>query len=67
MFNIRTYNRISEKGLGLFEAERYRVEEGLEAPDAFVLRSQKLHGEPLPETLLAMARAGATKTSSVGT
>lgn len=59
MFNIRTYNRISNKGLDLFEAENYRVEEGLDSPDAFVLRSQKLHGEPLPETLLAMARAGA--------
>ena len=59
MFNIRTYNRISDKGLSLFEADRYRVEEGLDSPDAFVLRSQKLHGEPLPETLLAMARAGA--------
>lgn len=59
MFNIRTYNRISEKGLGLFERDRYRVEEGLDSPDAFVLRSQKLHGEPLPDTLLAMARAGA--------
>ncbi|MEE4173441.1 MAG: phosphoglycerate dehydrogenase [Xanthomonadales bacterium] len=59
MFNIRTYNRISEKGLGLFEPDRYRVEQGLDDPDAFVLRSQKLHGEPLPETLLAMARAGA--------
>ncbi len=59
MFNIRTYNAISDKGLSLFEAENYRVEEGLDAPDAFVLRSQKLHGEPLPETLLAMARAGA--------
>jgi D-3-phosphoglycerate dehydrogenase len=59
MFNIRTYNRISEKGLGLFGTDRYRVEEGLDSPDAFVLRSQKLHGEPLPGTLLAMARAGA--------
>jgi D-3-phosphoglycerate dehydrogenase len=59
MFNIRTYNRISEKGLGLFDADHYRVEEGLDSPDAFVLRSQKLHGEPLPESLLAMARAGA--------
>ncbi len=59
MFNVRTYNRISNKGLDLLGADRYTVSEGLEAPDAYMLRSQKLHGEPLPDSLLAMARAGA--------
>lgn len=59
MFNVKVYNRISEKGLGLFPADRYTVGEGIESPDAFMLRSQKLHGEPLPDGLLAMARAGA--------
>ncbi len=59
MFKVRTYNQISDKGLGLFGADAYTVGEGLEAPDAFMLRSQKLHGEPLPDSLLAIARAGA--------
>jgi len=59
MFNVRTYNRISEKGLGLFGADHYTVGEGVDAPDAFMLRSQKLHGEPLPDSLMAIARAGA--------
>ena len=59
MFKIRTYNRISDKGLGLLEEAGYDVGEGLDHPDAYMLRSQKLHGEPLPDSLLAMARAGA--------
>lgn len=59
MFTIRRYNNISDKGLGLLDAERFRVGEGLDDPDAYILRSQKLHGEPLPDSLLAMARAGA--------
>jgi D-3-phosphoglycerate dehydrogenase len=59
MFTIRKYNRISDKGLGLLDADRYRVGEDLDTPDAYLLRSQKLHGEPLPGSLLAMARAGA--------
>jgi D-3-phosphoglycerate dehydrogenase len=58
-FKIKTYNRISEKGLGLFNADRYTVSETVDAPDGLMLRSQKLHGEPLPSGLLAMARAGA--------
>lgn len=59
MFTIRTYNRIASKGLALFGEAGYRLGKDLEQPDAFLLRSQKLHGEPLPETLLAIARAGA--------
>lgn len=59
MYKVRTYNKISEKGLGLFDAGRYSVAEGLDDPDAFMLRSQKLHDEPLPDDLLAIARAGA--------
>jgi D-3-phosphoglycerate dehydrogenase len=59
MFRVRTYNRISDRGLGLLDPDRYAVGEDIDEPDAFILRSQKLHGEPLPDGLLAMARAGA--------
>jgi len=59
MFKIQTYNRISKKGLGLFDSERYQVGEDLEDPDAYLLRSHKLHGQVLPQSLLAVARAGA--------
>jgi D-3-phosphoglycerate dehydrogenase len=59
MFNIRTYNRISEQGLARFKPANYRVGESIENPDAFILRSYKLHGEPVPDNLVAVARAGA--------
>jgi D-3-phosphoglycerate dehydrogenase len=31
----------------------------IENPDAYILRSHQLHGEPVPDSLLAVARAGA--------
>jgi len=59
MFRIRTYNRISDLGLQKFTLGAYDVGPELEQPDAYLLRSHKLHGEPVPETLVAVARAGA--------
>ncbi len=59
MFRIRTYNKISDKGLSRFPADKYQVQEGAETPDAVVLRSHKLHNETLPESVIAVARAGA--------
>jgi len=59
MFQVRTYNKISEKGLSLFPKADYNVSEDAGQPDAVLLRSQKLHGEPMPECVLAVARAGA--------
>jgi len=59
MYKIRTYNQISEVGLSRFPLESYEVGPELNGPDAFVLRSQKLHDEPVPESVLAVARAGA--------
>ncbi|GIX31736.1 MAG: D-3-phosphoglycerate dehydrogenase [Porticoccaceae bacterium] len=59
MFKIRTYNAISPLGLARFPAEHYRVGPDVADPDAILLRSHKLHGEPLPATVLAVARAGA--------
>ena len=59
MFKIKTYNAISPKGLNRFAPDRYEVGPDLAAPDAVLLRSQKLHGEAMPESLLAVARAGA--------
>lgn len=59
MYKIRTYNQISDKGLSRFPMDSYEVGPDVSDPDAFVLRSQKLHEEPVPESLLAVARAGA--------
>lgn len=59
MFRVRTYNKISDKGLSRFPQEKYDVKEGAENPDAILLRSHKLHGETLPDSVIAVARAGA--------
>ncbi len=59
MFNIRTYNKISNKGLERFPSESYSVSEEQSRPHGILLRSQKLHDESLPESVLAVARAGA--------
>lgn len=59
MKKIRTYNNIAEKGLSIFSKDSYEVSSSCETPDAILLRSHKLHDEPLPESVLAIARAGA--------
>ena len=59
MYRIRTYNQISEIGLSRFPMESYEVGPDVAEPDAFILRSQKLHDVPVPQGVLAVARAGA--------
>ena len=59
MFKIKTYNTISIKGLSRFGREKYEVASDIGAPDAYILRSHKLQGEPLPASVKAVARAGA--------
>ena len=59
MFKIRTYNVISDVGLSRFPLDRYRVGADIEAPDALILRSHKLHEETIPSSVMAVARAGA--------
>ena len=59
MYRIRTYNQIAEIGLSRFPAERYQLGPDEEVPVAYILRSHKLHGEPVSDELLAVARAGA--------
>jgi D-3-phosphoglycerate dehydrogenase len=59
MHQVRTYNALSDKGLSRFSADKYVVSEDCAAPEAFMLRSQKLHTEIVPDSLLAVARAGA--------
>lgn len=59
MFQIRTYNKIAPKGLGRFSSAKYEVGADIGNPDAYILRSHKLHGEEIPASLVAVARAGA--------
>ena len=59
MYKVRTYNQISVKGLERFPREGYEVGSDIGHPDAYLLRSQKLHGQEIPASLVAVARAGA--------
>ncbi len=59
MYKVRTYNKISVKGLDRFPRQAYEVGSDIAHPDAFLLRSQKLQGIDVPASLLAVARAGA--------
>lgn len=59
MHKIRTYNQISDIGLSRFPMDKYLVGPDVADPEAFVLRSQKLHDVEAPVSLLAVARAGA--------
>ena len=59
MFKIQTLNKISPKGLDLFPRDKYEVASEFSSPDAIVLRSFKMHDMELPESLKAIARAGA--------
>jgi D-3-phosphoglycerate dehydrogenase len=58
-FRILTLNNISPKGLERLPRERYEVAGGLERPDAVLLRSADMHKMSLPDSVLAVARAGA--------
>lgn len=59
MFRIRTYNRIAVRGLDRFDRRSFEVGGDIGHPEAFLIRSQALHDLEFPETLLAIARAGA--------
>ncbi len=55
---ILTMNKIAQIGLNRFN-EDYTVGDSIENPDAIMVRSASLHEMELPESLIAIARAGA--------
>ncbi len=57
MYSIHSLNKISPKGMALLN-ENYQ-ESSLEAADAILVRSAAMHDMDIPESLLAVARAGA--------
>ena len=59
MARIQTLNKISSAGLDILPREDYEIASVLANPDAIILRSYKMHDMELPETLIAVARAGA--------
>ena len=58
MYQIKTYNVISNVGLAVFPKDKYEIN-GVAEPDALLIRSQNLHRGVLPVSLLAIGRAGA--------
>ncbi len=58
MYQVHCLNSISPKGTELF-TENYQLTEHLEDAQAVLVRSAAMHDLALPESLLAIARAGA--------
>ena len=59
VYRIQTLNKISAKGLSLLPREGYEVGSEISSPDAILLRSHKMHGQPIPTSVRAIGRAGA--------
>ncbi len=59
MFRIKTLNNIAPVGLKNLADRGYEYGSEVETPDAIVVRSAKMHEMELPESLKAIARAGA--------
>ncbi len=59
MYQIQTLNKISKKGLAVLVSNIYNVAEEMQNPDGIILRSFKMHDMELPDSLRAVARAGA--------
>lgn len=58
MYQYHCLNPISETGLQLFDQD-YKKSDTIENSDAILVRSAKMHDIQLPETVAAIARAGA--------
>jgi D-3-phosphoglycerate dehydrogenase len=59
MYKILTLNNISVAGLDRLPRDTYEVASEIAHPDAILLRSHKMHGMSIPETVKAIGRAGA--------
>lgn len=59
MFKIQTLNKISPIGLDQFPKGRYEFSDDIDGADAVVVRSADMHGLDIPDSVLAIARAGA--------
>jgi D-3-phosphoglycerate dehydrogenase / 2-oxoglutarate reductase len=58
-FKVQTLNNLSAKGLDRLPRDRYVVADGIEHPDAILVRSADMHAMPIPDGVLAVGRAGA--------
>ena len=58
-FKILVLNQISQNGLKRLPAERYQVAKDVARPDAIMVRSADMHSMEIPQSVLAIGRAGA--------
>lgn len=58
MYKVQTLNKIAKIGLNVFD-DKYTYGDEVENPDGIILRSFSMHDMELPESLAAVARAGA--------
>lgn len=59
MFTVKTLNKISNVGLSKFDEAKYTLDDNAQSPDAIMVRSAAMHDMEMPQSLLAIARAGA--------
>ena len=59
MYNLLTLNKIAACGLNNFDKTKYAISGECENPDCIILRSFSMHEMELPQSLKAVARAGA--------
>lgn len=59
MFKIQTLNNISVVGLDRLPRDSYEIASEMSNPDAILVRSMKMHDMALPESVMAIGRAGA--------
>ena len=59
MYKIRTLNNIAIEGLRRFPRDHYEVASDIASPDAIMLRSHDMHSMEIPESVVAIGRAGA--------
>lgn len=59
MKNILLLNKIAKIGLSVLDTENYACSDSVANPDAIMVRSAAMHDMEIPESVLAIARAGA--------
>lgn len=59
MYKVLTLNNIAVAGLRHLPRQRYEVASEIAHPDAIILRSYNMHDMDIPDTVVAIGRAGA--------
>jgi D-3-phosphoglycerate dehydrogenase len=59
MIKVRTFNKISVKGLTKFSLDKYEIASEIGNPDAIMLRSHVLQSQDIESSVKAIGRAGA--------